>query len=73
MSLNKIFNVSQRGTGTVDENGFVTVQKIYYYDLVAAPGFTGSTLSNLDKMLREEARQELLKSRREKIEKLNNL
>jgi len=70
--INKVFSVSQRCTGTVD-NGFVKIQKIYSYDLVGAPGFSGATMQDLDRMLREEERQELLKSRREKIDKLNNL
>lgn len=73
MSLNKIFNVSQRCTGTIDKNGYVTIQKIHSYDLVGAPGFSGATMQDLSKLLREEERQQLLKSRREKIEKLNNL
>ena len=73
MNFNKIFNVSQRCTGTVDNNGYVTIQKIHSYDLVGAPGFSGATMEDLSKLIREKERKELLKSRREKIDKLNNL
>lgn len=72
MALNN-FGISQRCTGTVDKNGYVTVTKIHSYDLVASPGFTGATLEDFDKYFKELARQELLKSRREKIERLNNI
>lgn len=76
--LNKIFGVSQRCTGEVDENGKVTVTKIISYDLVADPGFDYADMSQRwkyeeEKVRREMERQELLKTRREKIDKLNNL
>jgi putative intracellular protease/amidase len=71
--INKVFNVSQRCAGTVDENGFVIIQKINSYDLVGVPGFTGATMQDLSKLIKEEERQKLLKSRREKIDKLNNI
>jgi hypothetical protein len=67
------FNVSQRCTGTLDENGFVIVQKIHSYDIVGSPGFSGATMQDLEKLIREEERKKLLKYRREKIEKLNLL
>lgn len=70
MLLNKI-SLSQRCSGTVDENGYVTITKIHSYDIVGQPGFTGAYLGDdLDKMLKEQERQELLKARREKIERL---
>jgi len=72
MTLNNI-GISQRCTGIVDENGYVTVTKIDSYDLVGSPGFTGATLQDFDEYYRELLRQELLKSRREKINRLNNI
>lgn len=72
MASNKI-GISQRFTGTVDKNGYVTIAKIHSYDMVGTPGFTGATLQDFDDYYRELARQELLRSRREKIEKLNHL
>lgn len=72
MILNNI-GISERCTGTVDKNGYVTIIKIYSYDMVGSPGFTGATLQDFDEYNREMIKQELLKSRREKINKLNSI
>lgn len=68
MALNKI-GFSQRCTGTVDKNGYVKINKILSYDIVGVPGFSGATFD----FLKELKRKELLNSRREKINRLNNL
>jgi hypothetical protein len=73
VNLNNIFGISQRATGKVDENGFVTIQKIHSYDIVGNPPFTNAMLDLHEKIQKELDRQELLKKRREKLEKLNNL
>lgn len=70
--LNNIFGISKRCKGTVDKNGYVKVDEILSYDIVAAPGFSGATF-DYKKILKELNRQELLKQRREKINRLNNL
>lgn len=64
--LNKIFGISQRCKGEVNKNGEVTITKILSYDLVGEPGFS-------DAILKDNEREELLKKRKEKLDKLNNL
>lgn len=77
--LNKIFGVSQRAIGKVDEEGIVTITNILSYDVVVDPGFSNAridfsdTFELLEKIKRELARQKLLSNRREKIQKLNSL
>lgn len=70
--LNKIFGVSQRSIGTVNEEGIVNVTKILSYDIVADPPFSNATFFDC-RIQKELDRQELLKTRKEKIDKLNNL
>lgn len=74
--LNKI-GISQRCEGKVDEDGTVTVTKILSYDIVSSPGFSNASFSNIndlhDKIQREIQRKILLKERKEKINKLNNI
>ena len=71
MNLNNL-GISARYMGSVDSaTGTVTVTKLYSYDLVAMPGFSGATFADLYD--REVERQKLLASRREKIERLNKL
>jgi hypothetical protein len=63
--LNSLFGISQRSKAEINEKGEVTVTEILSYDFVAQPGFSG---------FQEEAkRQQLLKERKEKINRLNNL
>lgn len=71
-SLNNIFGISQRFEGTIDNNGYVKIDKILSYDIVGDPPFTDAKLLT-EKLMKELQRQELLKSRREKINRLNNL
>ena len=74
--LNKIFRVSQRGTGKVEE-GRVTNYELVSYDIMPEPGFPNATFSEINdihkQIQRELVRQELLKTRMEKIDKLNNI
>jgi hypothetical protein len=70
LNLNNIFGISQRATGKIDENGKITIRKVFSYDLVAGPGFEGATLELYDSFLK---RHRLLKNRKEKLNKLNNL
>lgn len=72
------FGISKRCEGKVESDGNVTVYKIISYDLVADPGFDYADMSQRwkyeeERVRREMERQALLKSRREKIEKLNSL
>jgi len=69
--LNKIFGVSQRATGKVESDGTVTITNIISYDIVGDPPFSNAKFDISD--IREMDRQELLKSRREKIKKLDSL
>lgn len=76
--FNKIFGISQRCTGNIDEDGKVTNIEIISYDLVVEPGVDYADMSQRwkyeeERVRREMERQALLKSRREKIEKLNSL
>jgi len=74
MNLNNIFGISQRATGKVDENGFVQIDKIISFDIVGNPPFSNAILVDIHSRIQKELeRQELLKKRREKINKLNNL
>ena len=73
------FGVSKRSEGHIDENGNVVIDKILSYDVVDNPGFSNaridwSDINDLLKRIQEMLkREELLKSRKEKLEKLNNL
>lgn len=75
--LNNIFGISKRCKGTVDKNGYVKVDEILSYDIVSDPPFDSASFSDINeiqnKILKELERQQLLKSRREKINRLNNL
>ena len=76
--FNNIFGISKRCEGKVESDGNVTITKIISYDVVADPGFDYADMSQRwkyeeEKVRREMERQALLKSRREKIEKLNSL
>lgn len=70
MELINSIGVSQRCLGTTDENGYVTVTKIYSYDLVSNPSFTAATLKDFEKIWKEKQRLELLKQRKEKLKKI---
>ena len=66
--------VSQRSIGKVEDDGTVTVTKILSYDVVASPGFSNASFSNINEKIQKELqRQILLKDRKEKINKLNNI
>lgn len=73
--MNKI-GISKRCIGTV-EDGVVKVKKLLSYDLVNSPSFGSASFSDIieiqNKILKELQRQKLLESRREKINRLNNL
>lgn len=77
--LNKIFGISQRAIGNVDDKGNVGITEIISYDIVANPHFSNaridfSEINELNKQIQTEIkRQELLKTRKEKIQKLNNI
>ena len=75
--LNNLFGISQRSLGKVEDDGTVTVTKILSYDVVASPGFSNASFSNIndlhEKIQKELQRQILLKDRKEKINKLNNI
>jgi hypothetical protein len=74
--FNKIFGISQRCTGKVDEDGLVTDLEIFSYDIVSDPGFPidfSDTFELTERIRRELERQELLKNRKEKLNKLNNI
>jgi len=75
--LNKLFGVSERSICEV-ENGKVITKEILSYDFVGNPGFisakldwsiTNEHLRRIDEMLK---REQLLKDRKEKINKLNS-
>lgn len=74
--LNNIFGISQRSKGKIEDDGTVTIQEILSYDLVANPSFSDANFSDIEeqkRLLDLLKRQELLKNRKEKINKLNNL
>ena len=74
--LNKIFGISQRSTGKVDEKGEVTVTEIISYDIVSESAFEHANFGewvDIEKIRKEMERQELLKNRLEKIQKLDSL
>ena len=77
--LNKIFGISQRAIGNVDDKGNVCITEIISYDIVANSPFSNaridcSEINELNKQIQTEIkRQELLKTRKEKIQKLNNI
>ena len=74
--LNNIFGISQRGKGTVDEKGKLTITDIISYDLVSNPSFPidfSDTSKLLDKINREIKRQQLLQDRKAKLNKLKNI
>jgi hypothetical protein len=70
MNLNNIFGISQRATGKIDENGYVQIDKIISFDIVGNPPFSNALFIN-ERIQKELDRQELLKKRKEKLEKLN--
>ena len=74
--FNKIFGISQRSTGTIDDDGLVTDMEIFSYNIVSDPGFPidfSDTLELTERIKRELARQELLKNRKEKLDRLNEI
>lgn len=78
--FNNIFGISQRSNGKLEDDGTVTIEEIISYDLVANPGLSNADLdwaaSATEHMIRNIERlkrQELLKNRKDKINKLNNL
>lgn len=77
--LNKIFDISQRSTGHINEDNEVVIDKIESYDIVGNPGFSNAridfsdTIELLRRLQEELKREELLENRKEKIKKLNNL
>lgn len=69
---NKIFGISLRSKGEIDDSGKVTITKILSYDVVSSPGFSGARfLTDID--FSEIKRQQLLRERKEKINRLNNI
>jgi hypothetical protein len=75
--FNKIFGISQRSTGTIDEDGRVIDIDIFSYNMVSDPGFSNATFSEINELhwriQKELARQELLKTRKEKLDRLNEI
>ncbi len=75
--FNKIFGISQRCTGNIDEDGKVTVTEIISYDIVADPPFSNATFSEINELhwriQKELARQELVFSRKQKLDRLNEI
>lgn len=77
--LNKIFGISQRSQGHINEDNEVVIDKIESYDVVGNPGFSNAIIDFSDiialqkQIIKELERQELLEKRKEKIKKLNNL
>ena len=75
--FNKIFGISQRCAGKVDEDGKITDIEILSYDLVLEPGsgfaIIHDELELTERIKRELARQELLKTRKEKLDRLNEI
>ena len=77
--LNKIFGISQRSQGHINEDNEVVIDKIESYDVVGNPGFSNAIIDFSDtialqkQIIKELERQELLENRKEKIKKLNNL
>lgn len=67
--FSNIFGISKRSSGTIEDDGTVNIQEILSYDLVASPGCYDAMFdfSEIKK------RKELLKARKEKLKKLNNL
>lgn len=70
--LNNLFGISLRSKAEINEKGEVTVTELLSYDLVAQPGFDTFDLMT-DQEFKELKRQQLLKERKDKINKLNNL
>lgn len=68
--------VSSRASGTIGADGVVTVHKIFSYDIVADPGFSGATMRDFGRereIEREIERKILKEERKKKLKKLNNL
>lgn len=78
MLLNNIISLSQRSTGHI-ENGEVIIDKIESFDIVGNPGFSNAiidwsdTKDILNRIQERLKREELLKTRKEKLKKLNKL
>jgi len=75
--FNKIFGISQRCAGSVEVDGRVTVTEIISYDIVSDPPFSNAKFSEINELhwriQKELARQELLKTRKEKLDRLNEI
>lgn len=77
--FNNIFGISQRSKGYISDDDKIVIDKIESFDIVGNPGFTNAIIdfsSTLEQLRRFEEmlkREELLKNRKEKINKLNNL
>lgn len=76
--LNNIFGISQRSKGHIEDSK-VIIDKIESFDIVGNPGFSNANIdwsdfNDIHKRIQERLkREELLKNRKEKLEKLNNL
>ena len=75
-NISNNIGISRRCTGTVEDDGRVTNLELISYDLVAEQGVDYADMSQrwkyeAEKVRRELEHQELLKSRKEKIQKLN--
>lgn len=71
MNLIGKIGISRRARGEVVDDK-VTITEILSYD-IADPSFLNAKIEEIDRHMRELERQELLRQRREKINRLNNL